>query len=342
MSPNRRRKSRHPVPTPELRCACGHELKRYWPFCPWCGRKQVWRDEPPVTDAECYRCGWVVSDFHSFCPWCGTDIYEEGYSSEPMKAPKGFRFDARCDWGCGGGLQYPMPCCPWCGRDQEWRDWDEEGYDGSCPHCHRGVNDWMEACPWCGKDPTGRDLIPRALRQVRDLLRASRIKDWGYRVVLRPGVSGVDPKAPKIIEIDWDHVLKARGRTEIPWRTLVGLICHEAGHSFLYHHWSWTRTPAFKNVFGEVHKAYRVRDDTWVDMQRRRVSTAKAEYVSAYASNHPLEDFAETFRFYVVRRGRMRELLAELGRKRKAVIVYEKFLALHHYLRHLRSLRRSW
>jgi hypothetical protein len=38
----------------------------------------------------------------------------------------------------------------------------------------------------------------------------------------------------------------------------------------------------------------------------------------------------------------MRELLAELGRKRKAVIVYEKFLALHHYLRHLRLLRRSW
>lgn len=339
MSPTRRRKTRHPTPRPELRCTCGQELRRFWPHCPWCGRTQVWRDDPPVTEAECYKCGWVVSDHYSYCPWCGSDIYEEGYSAEePMKAPKGFRSNSRCDWGCGGGVQYPMPHCPWCGKDQGW---DDEGYDGPCPHCRRGVNDWMVTCPWCGGDPTGQDLIPRALRRVRELLRASRIKDWNYRVVLRPGVSGVDPRFPKIIEIDWDHVLNARGRDEIPWTTLVGLICHEAGHSFLYHHWGWTRTPAFKRVFGEVHKAYRVRDDTWVDMQRRRVSKTKAEYVSAYASNHPLEDFAETFRFYVVRRGRMRELLAELGQKRKAVIVYEKFLALDHYLRQVRSRQRA-
>ena len=37
-------------------------------------------------------------------------------SEQPLKAPRGFRMDARCDWGCGGGVQYPMPYCPWCGR----------------------------------------------------------------------------------------------------------------------------------------------------------------------------------------------------------------------------------
>ena len=32
----------------------------------------------------------------------------------------------------------------------------------------------------------------------------------------------------------------------------------------------------------------------------------------------------------------MRELLAEMGQKRKGVVVYQKFLELHRYLRGLR------
>ena len=100
--------------------------------------------------------------------------------------------DARCDWGCGGGVQYPMRFCPWCGRPQTWNE--EDQFEGDCPHCDRGVDDWMNVCPWCGQDATGRDLIPRALTRVRRLLLVSRIRDWGYRVLLRPGISGVDPR----------------------------------------------------------------------------------------------------------------------------------------------------
>ncbi|HTS87098.1 MAG TPA: zinc-ribbon domain-containing protein, partial [Gemmatimonadales bacterium] len=87
-----RRKRREPYPTPETRCVCGYPLQRYWPFCPSCGRAQVWGDVHQLTGAECHRCGWMVSDRSSFCPWCGADIYEEGVSSEePLRAPKGFR-----------------------------------------------------------------------------------------------------------------------------------------------------------------------------------------------------------------------------------------------------------
>ncbi|MBE0591014.1 MAG: putative zinc-binding metallopeptidase [Gemmatimonadales bacterium] len=328
---------RHPTPHPETRCKCGRELSRFWAFCPWCGRAQVWEDDPPVTDAECYYCGWVVSDLFAFCPWCGSDIAEEGVTSAtPLKAPRGFRFDAWCDWGCGGGVQYPMSYCPSCGGEQEW---DDPYLEGHCPHCDRGVDDWMDICPWCGFDATGQDLVARALTRVRRLLLVSRIKDWNYRVLLRPGVSGVAPKTPKIIEIDRSYVVGARRRDEIPWTLLVGLICHELGHSFLYHHWTFTRTDAFKRVFGEVGKAYRVSDDTWVDFYRHRVSVGNAQYVTAYAATHPLEDFAEVFRFYVTRRGKMKELLAELGRSRKDIIVYEKFLLLHRFIRSLRGWR---
>ncbi len=63
-------------------------------------------------------------------------------------------------------------------------------------------------------------------------------------------------------------------------------------------------------------------------------------HVTAYAGKHPLEDFAETFRFYVIRRGRLKELLAEIGRKEKGVTVYEKFLTLHTYLQELRQKNR--
>jgi len=74
-----------------------------------------------------------------------------------------------------------------------------------------------------------------------------------------------------------------------------------------------------------------------VDFQRRRITTTHSNHVTAYAATHPQEDFAETFRLYVTRRGRMRELLAEMGQKRKGVVVYQKFLELDRFLRALRS-----
>ena len=93
-----RRRARERGPVPELRCVCGQRLQKYWNHCPNCARELQWRDPDNVTGAECFNCGWIVSDKFTWCPWCAADIYEEGYSSEtPLKAPKGFRMDARCD-----------------------------------------------------------------------------------------------------------------------------------------------------------------------------------------------------------------------------------------------------
>src|SRR2546422_10267641 len=89
----------------------------------------------------------------------------------------------------------------------------------------------MDVCPWCGKDATGRDLIRQALRRARQLLVVGRLKDWNYRVLLRPGVSGVTHRTPKIIEIERRYVTgKRRRRDEISWNMLSGLILHELGH----------------------------------------------------------------------------------------------------------------
>lgn len=334
MTPRKRR--RIAAPSDDPRCLCGYPLKRYWSYCPDCSRPQRWRDWAGVAGAECPSCRWVISPKFSFCPWCAHDLEDEGTFSEvPVKAPRGFRMETPCDWRCGGRVQYPMAHCPWCGKEQSWNE--DSRFEGNCPHCARGVDDWMDTCPWCGEDATGQDLIPRALRKVRALLKVARIPDWGFRVLLRPGVSGVDPKYPKIVEIEQKYVVGARRRDEIPWSMLVGLLSHELGHSVLYHNWHWTRSPSFRRTFGEVAKAYRVMDDAWVDFQRRRVAIAPVNHVSGYATRHPQEDFAETFRFYLTRRGKLRELFAEFGSKRKGVVVYEKFLAMSGYMRSLRK-----
>ena len=76
-------------------------------------------------------------------------------------------------------------------------------------------------------------------------------------MLLRPGISGVDPRYPKIVEIEQRYVVGKQRQDEISWTMLVGLITHELGHSFLYHHWDWTRTRRFRRAFGEVDKAYR-------------------------------------------------------------------------------------
>ena len=329
---------RREIPKPELRCpGCRYELERFWYYCPNCARHLEWRDAQRETGAECKYCKWMVSDRHSFCPWCSRNIQDRDSSIAPLRAPKGFKFERRCK-RCSGGLMYPMQHCPWCGKEQA-HTWRYADYQNVCPSCNRGVDDWMDTCPWCGLDATGRDLIPRALRRVRRLLVVSRLTPWQYRVLLRPGVSGVDPRWPKVIEIDRRYVLGKRRRDDISWNLLTGLILHELGHSFLYHNWSWTRTGRFRRAFGEVRKAYRVADEHWVDFERRRIATTLPDHVSVYAGTHPQEDFAETFRFYVTRRGKLRELFGEFGNKRKAVVLFEKFLVLHDYVRSLRGWR---
>jgi hypothetical protein len=90
-------------------------------------------------------------------------------------------------------------------------------------------------------------------------------------------------------------------------------------------------------VFGRVDKAYRIDENVPIRFDTRHVTIEPVDHVSAYAATHPQEDFAETFRIYLTRRRRLRELFAELGRKRKGVKVFEKFLVLHEHVRSLRG-----
>src|SRR3989454_11464319 len=167
---------RREVPTPELRCpTCGAELERFWSHCSNCGRGLEGRDTQKATGAECYYCGWIFSDAFSFCPWCGRDITDEASSPEPLKAPKGFKYERRCRWGCGGGVMYPMPYCPWGGRPQKWRD---DRYANIWPPRSKGVGGREDVFPSCGGDGPGGDLIPQGARPGRPMPGVSRATGW--------------------------------------------------------------------------------------------------------------------------------------------------------------------
>lgn len=320
------------------RCGCGEPVDPFWRYCPWCGLSQPFRRPaapgPPTSAATaCRICGWFTSPLHPYCPWCRhPQPVAEGLGL-PLAAAPGFRIDAPCDWACGGGVQYPMPHCPWCGERQ---DWGAGRFEGVCAHCSNGVDDWMPWCPWCGKDAAGNDLLRPALERVEQLLAISGVPAWDYRVLLRPGVSGVDPAFPRIVEINRGLVGR-RPPDPVRWEMLAGLILHELGHSFLYHHPAWTHSEVFRVAFGDVDAPYLVPDTVEVEFGDARFPIIPTGFASHYGVYHPQEDFAETFRYYVLRGGRMGELREEAARTRKLPVVSARFSALDTFLGLLRA-----
>lgn len=110
-----------------------------------------------------------------------------------------------------------------------------------------------------------------------------------------------------LIEADDAARERIRGRMGEPYRTLLGHFRHEVGHHF------WSRlveidaaeTERFRAIFGDERVDYAAAlqnhyagGTVWTDA-----------HVSAYATAHPWEDFAETFAHYL----HMVDVLATLG-----------------------------
>ena len=97
-----------------------------------------------------------------------------------------------------------------------------------------------------------------------------------------------------------DDAERERRRTQMgePYRTLLGHFRHEVGH----HYWDLLvrdggRLDEFRALFGDE------REDYGQALQRHYAQGAPPDwgsrYISAYASSHPWEDFAETFANYL-------------------------------------------
>jgi len=101
--------------------------------------------------------------------------------------------------------------------------------------------------------------------------------------------------------LEADDVARTAAQAELRerYRTLLGHFRHESGHYF----WSLLSedekaTSLFADLFGDANAEYRASLDRYyeqgppVDWEQR--------YISAYASSHPLEDWAETWSHYLL------------------------------------------
>jgi hypothetical protein len=140
----------------------------------------------------------------------------------------------------------------------------------------------------------GLPVVDRAQDQERGLafdLLSSR----GQRVVTghADGVITID-----LAESDDVHRTMLRTQLEEPYRTVVGHIRHEVGH----HYWmvlveQGGRLDEVRGLFGDERASYE-------DALRRHYREGapagwQATHVSAYATMHPWEDWAETFAHYL-------------------------------------------
>jgi hypothetical protein len=99
-----------------------------------------------------------------------------------------------------------------------------------------------------------------------------------------------------------DDVERERTRVSMhePYRTLLGHFRHELGH------WYWelliestARLDAFRALFGDERTDYAASLKRRYEQGPPSTEVWQADYVSAYASVHPWEDWAETWAHYM-------------------------------------------
>ena len=97
-----------------------------------------------------------------------------------------------------------------------------------------------------------------------------------------------------------DDAERERRRTAMhePYRTLLGHMRHESGH----YYWDRLIAPTseideFRSLFGDERADYAAALSTYYD--RGAPADWQERFVSAYASSHPWEDWAETWAHYL-------------------------------------------
>jgi hypothetical protein len=103
-----------------------------------------------------------------------------------------------------------------------------------------------------------------------------------------------------IAEADDAERVKRRVALGEPYRTLLGHLRHESGHFF------WDRLIAdghrleqFRKMFGDESRDYEASLKEYYARGGANITGWEAQHVSAYATSHPWEDWAETWAHYL-------------------------------------------
>jgi hypothetical protein len=253
----------------------------------------------------CQNCGQLLHFENTVCMRCGMTL---GFLPEPLTLsalePRGDRWVARADAG-------------------EWRQ---------CTNTAQAACNWMVPvdgdgfCPACALNRTIPDLtVPGNLERWQSLENAKRRLVYALKrlalPLATPGrenaeglvfdfLADASPDQPvltghddglitiNVAEADSAEREKRRLALGEPYRTLLGHLRHEVGH----YYWDLLvrdggRIEAFRAIFGDESASYE-------EALQRHYETGAPDdwslsFVSAYATMHPWEDFAETWTHFL-------------------------------------------
>ncbi|WOF23322.1 putative zinc-binding metallopeptidase [Microbacterium betulae] len=249
---------------------------------------------------SCRVCGNRLYFENSVCVRCGTGL---GYSRDerdivPVDGGGRHVDGAGIAWHVCRNLG--LSGCTWLTTDE----------GGQCTAC-----DLTRTRPHDG-DAQGLAQFPVAERAKRQLV--AELDRLGFRVVSRAddpgrglcfdmlssvGESVVIGHADGVITIDLaeadaSHRVRVRDDLGEPYRTMIGHLRHESGH---YFQWLLVQDPALvergRALFGDETADY----SAAIGRHYAEGPPAdwRASYISAYATMHPFEDFAETWAHFL-------------------------------------------
>lgn len=252
----------------------------------------------------CERCGNQLPFDASTCPVCGALI---GYVPEQRDLRVLEPADDPATYAVGGSADVLWRClnaawgCNWTLAADAGGEW--------CRSCSltRGRPDLADPAAverWAAAEAAKRRLVHQLDSLALPIEPRSRSAPHGlaFDLVDLPGVPGITGHLDGIVtldlaEADDQHRDQQRRQLGEPFRTLIGHLRHEVGHYY------WDRLvgqsdhlAAFRRLFGDERADYR---RALSEHHTTTTTWDRSRYVSAYATAHPLEDWAETFAHYL-------------------------------------------
>jgi hypothetical protein len=253
------------------------------------------------------------------CDSCGGPLFFENDACLACGRVVGFRSDeiAMCtaEGASAAGL---APCRNWTEHNAcNW--FAAAGSDGYCAACELNelvpdLGDPRRRALWIEAERAKRRLVFTLIELGLPLSGSGRKRALRFRLLAdeRVDTGEIEPPADEpiytghaegrltlnVVEADSAHRESLRQRLNEPYRTVLGHLRHEIGHYYWYLLVDGApRLAAFRELFGDERASY-------AQAQRRHYDRGAPDawqesFVSAYASMHPWEDFAETWAHYI-------------------------------------------